>query len=175
MLKKNNKIQRKIVNNISKTTLLFILFAVMTSGNIQAQSDDHHDSHESDVNHYHFSGFGGFTTNYKGKQGYKLGLEYEYRVSELMGVGGTFDFTGHDFEIFAFSLGTTFYPFSFPLMPAIGFGSKRYHGKWKPFIRGVLVYDFHLDNMSIGPMVMYDMFSQNKDIMSIGVTVGFSI
>lgn len=126
-------------------------------------------------NHYHLSTFVGFTTDYKGKQGYKIGLEYEYRLSELVAIGGTFDFTGADFEIFALSAGADFHPFNFPLIPGILIGAKSYDKKWDPFVRVMLVYDFYIGNFSLGPMVMYDFFPNQKDITSYGIVVGYSL
>ena len=136
------------------------------------QMDEKSKHHE---NHYHLSAFAGLTTDYKGKTGYKLGIEYEYRLTDYLGIGGTFDFTGADFNIFALSVGADFYPFKFPLIPAIGIGAKNYEGKWDPFIRLILLYDFHLGDFSLGPMIMYDFFPNQKDIMSYGITVGYSL
>lgn len=152
--------------------LIFILFLFLI-GTISVPAKTEKPKHHED--HYHLSGFAGFTTNYKGKNGYKIGLEYEHRLTDLIGLGGTFDFTGADFDIFAFSVGTTFYPFEFPLIPAVGIGAKSYEGKWKPFVRTMVLCDFHINDFSIGPMVMYDFFPDEKDIMSYGVTVGYSL
>lgn len=125
--------------------------------------------------HYHLSVFSGFTTNYKGEQGYKLGLEYEERLSETWGVGGAFDFTGVNFNIYAISAGVTVYPFkNVPFSPAGSIGIKNSHGKWKMFYRAILTYIFHIKNISIAPMVMHDFFIDEKDISSYGVTVGFN-
>ena len=154
-------------------TVLFLGCFFIPLISVLGQEHEMEDTHSED--HYHLSAFAGFTTNYKGKQGYKLGVEYEYRLTELIGVGGTFDFTGRDFDIFAFSVGTVFYPFDIPLIPAFGVGAKNYEGKWDPFVRAMLAYDFHLDNFSLGPMVMYDFFPNQKDIMSYGITVGYSL
>ncbi len=159
-----------ILCSIFVACILFLpnkLLAQSTSN----ESDElkHHDKH------YHLSGFAGFTSDYKGKNGFKLGIEYEYRINDHVGLGGTFDFTGADFQIFGLSAGATFYPFKFPLIFAAGIGAKYSHEKWKEFYRGVLLYDFHLDNISIGPMVMYDVFSDEKDIISTGITIGFSL
>ncbi len=148
--------------------LSFALLSIqMTSG------QDSKPSHHSE--HYHLSAFVGFTTDYKGQDGYKIGLEYEYRLSDLIGIGGTFDFTGADFNIFAFSVGADFYVFPFPLYPAVALGAKNYEGKWDPFARVMAVYEFHLDKVSIGPMIMYDFFPNQKDIMSYGIAVGYSL
>ena len=158
-----------------KKSFLLLVFLFTGLASSYAQEDEgHKPKHKED--HYHLSAFAGFTTNYKGKEGYKLGVEYEWRFKEWMGLGGTFDFTGNDFNIFAFSVGASFYPFKFPLIPAVGVGLKNYNkSKWKPFYRGILVYDFHVGNFSFGPMVMYDLFPERKDIMSYGVTVGYSL
>ena len=159
---------------MKKITLLTAMILVC-AGTLTAQDEEKtKPKHKED--HYHISTFAGFTTNYKGKEGYKLGIEYEWRIEDWIGLGGTFDFTGNDFNIFAFSVGTSFYPFKFPLIPAVGVGLKNYNkSKWKPFFRTVLLYDFHIGNFSIGPMVMYDLFPEEKDIMSYGVTIGYSL
>ena len=60
----------------------------------QEEKPDHH------ANHYHLSGFAGYTVDYKDRIGYKLGIEYEYRISDYVGIGGSFDYTGANFEIY---------------------------------------------------------------------------
>ena len=110
----------------------------------------------------------------KGKSGPKLGIEYEYRLNKKMGLGGTFDFTGNDFEIFSFSLGADFYLFKFPLILGAGFGLKNQDSNWKTFVRGIAIYDFHIGQFSLGPIVMYDIYFDNKNIISPGVSLGYS-
>ena len=152
-----------------------LLFAFIFAPNLFAQESTDPPHQEEEEHHHHVSGFAGFTTDHKGKNGYKLGLEYEYRLTEMVGLGGTLDFTGNDFRIFSFSVGSTFYPFSFPLIPAVAVGAKHSNDKWDIFFRTMLIYDFHIDNISIGPMVMWDIYPGEKDIFSYGVTAGFSI
>ena len=154
----------------SKTILLALILSIF-SNFLKAQSEKpkHHEDH------YHLSAFAGFTTDYKDKDGYKLGIEYEVRLTDRVGLGGTFDFTGADFDIFAFSVGADFYLFRFPLIPAVGIGAKNYEKHWDPFVRIMLIYDFHFGDFSLGPMVMYDFFPNQKDIMSYGITVGYSL
>jgi hypothetical protein len=148
---------------------LFLFVFLWAAGQESEIQNEHFEQH------HHLSTFAGFTTDYKGKNGYKVGFEYEYRLSRLIGVGGTFDFTGYDFQIFALSVGADFYPFKIPLVPGIMIGAKNYDSKWNPFVRGMLVYDFHSGNFSWGPMIMYDFFPNEKDIMSYGIFVGYSL
>jgi hypothetical protein len=136
------------------------------AASVELQLPKHHEDH------YHLSMFAGFSTDFKDNTGYKLGIEYEYRLNQKLGAGGTFDFTGKDFRIFSFSAGVTTYPFQFPLILAAGIGAKNKDKKWKPFLRGIANYDFHVDPFSISPMVMYDVYFSSKDIISIGLTFG---
>jgi len=71
----------------SITTLLIFLIAI-PPGNAQNQKKlpKHHEDH------YHLSVFIGYSTDMDKKTGYKLGIEYEYRLNKKLGVGGTFDF-----------------------------------------------------------------------------------
>ena len=115
--------------NVPKLTflrnlLLSTLMLFWVRIGVAQEQDRPKPKHKED--HYHLSTFVGFTTDYKGKEGYKLGVEYEWRFKEWMGLAGTFDFTGNDFNIFAFSVGASFYPFKFPLIPVFGFGLKNY-------------------------------------------------
>ena len=155
-----------MTSKFKSLTHLHLIFLVVIGVNGQ-DKPVHHE------NHYHLSAFTGYTTDYAGRRGYKLGIEYEYRLSDHFGLGGTFDFTGADYEIFSLSVGTSIYPFKFPLIFGLGFGAKRSDDKWKEFSRGLILYDLHFDNFSIGPLVMYDFFPERKDIMSYGLTVGF--
>jgi hypothetical protein len=161
----------RIIQVVAISLILYCSFG--TNNWAYAQEKDSKPVHHE--NHYHLSAFAGFTTDYKGKNGYKIGIEYEYRLSDYVGIGGAFDFTGADFEIFALSVGADFYPFKFPLLPGIMVGAKYAHSEWKPFIRAMLLYDFHIGSFSLGPMIMYDFFSGEKDIMSYGITVGYSL
>ncbi len=151
----------------------YILLLVLLSACILHSQNKKKPKHLED--HYHLSMFAGYSMDLNGKTGPKLGIEYEYRVNERMGVGGTFDFTGNDFEIFSFSVAADFYLFKFPLILGAGIGAKNQGSKWKPFVRGIATYDFHIGEFSLGPMIMYDIYFDNKIIISPGVTFGISL
>ena len=155
-----------MTSQLKTLAILYLILLVVIGVNAQDKPVHH-------ANHYHLSAFTGYTTDYAGRRGYKVGIEYEYRLSDLFGLGGTFDFTGADYEIFSFSVGTSIYPFQFPLIFGVGFGAKRSGDQWKEFTRALILYDLHFDNFSIGPMVMYDFFPERKNITSYGITVGF--
>lgn len=123
---------------------------------------------------HHISIFGGYSSDFKKDNGFKLGLEYEYRLSRLFGIGGMLDFTGADFEIFAISAGADIYPVKdVPLFLGAGFGAKNEKAdKWKPFFRTIAGYNFHVGKFSLGPVVMYDIYNARKNVISFGVAFG---
>jgi hypothetical protein len=123
---------------------------------------------------HHISIFGGYSSDFKNDNGFKLGLEYEYRLSHLFGIGGMLDFTGADFEIFAISAGADVFPIkdvSFFLGVAAGAKNEK-ADKWKPFFRTVTGYDFHVGKFSLGPVVMYDVYNARKNVISFGLGFG---
>jgi hypothetical protein len=153
--------------------IIKILLFVFIAASILHAQETKEPKHLED--HYHLSLFVGYSMDLKGQTGPKLGIEYENRVSKKLGVGGTFDFTGNDFEIFSFSVGGAFYLFKFPLILGAGLGAKYSHIKWKPFVRTLASYDFHIGQFSLGPMLMYDFYFDTKDIISPGVTFGIGL
>jgi hypothetical protein len=140
---------KMLQRHILLRTIHILLLFILTTSILQAQEKKQPKQLED---HYHLSLFAGFSTDLKGNAGYKLGIEYEYRLNKRMGVGGTFDFTGKDFKIFSFSVGADFYLFKFPLILGAAIGAKNSHSKWKPFVRGIAVYDFHFGQFSFGPI-----------------------
>jgi len=156
---------------LNQLIIIPMLFAFTM--HLSAQDSTATDKPTHHEEHYHLSVFSGYTVDYANRNGYKIGVEYEYRLSDRFGIGGTFDYTGADFQVYAFSIGATAYPFNFPLVFGAGVGAKSVDSKWKNFTRTLMVYDFHLNKLSIGPMVMYDFFPAEKDIMTYGLTVGF--
>jgi hypothetical protein len=151
------------------TALILLISAFPVAGQEQKPLPKHHEDH------YHLSMFAGFSTDFQDNTGYKLGIEYEYRINKTFGAGGTFDFTGKDFKILSLSAGVTTYPFEFPLILSFGVGAKYKDEKWKPFIRGIINYDFHIGAISLGPMIMYDIYFSTPDILSPGITIGFGL
>ena len=120
----------------------------------------------------HLSLFAGYTTDLDKKDGYKIGIEYERRLSDHFGLGVTFDFTGKDFEIYALSVGATAYPFKdLPMVLGAGVGAKFYSKQTKPFIRTLIAYDFHVNSISISPTIFYDIY-ERENLLSPGICLG---
>ena len=114
--------------DLSNFFLVFMCFGIYCVSWSQETSDDHHhDTHEVHTGS-HLSGFVGYTVDYKDKTGYKVGLEYEYRLNKRWGLATAIDFVGADFEIIALSAGGVLYPFDkLPFALALALGAKHKH------------------------------------------------
>ncbi len=108
------------MKSLSRIFLVCVFFALFNG--LDCSSQEHQEKN-------HISVFPAYTVNYKGKEGVKFGLEYERRINDVIGVGGTFDFTGKDYDNYAVSAGVTFKPFKFGLIGAVGLGAKSYFDK----------------------------------------------
>lgn len=159
---------------MNKSYLLYLLLMIVWPLSLTGQIV-HEGASEGFSHHHHISLFGGYSTNYKGETGPKIGVEYEYRISKRIGIGGTLDFKGNDFRLGSFSVGGTVYPFKFPLLFAVGAGAKVTQKKWGAFLRLLGSYDFPVgEHFTLGPIVMYDLYSTaTKDIMSYGLSLGY--
>ncbi|NIO41616.1 MAG: hypothetical protein GTO41_16405 [Burkholderiales bacterium] len=79
---------------IGRTVTSIALFLVMASSAYAAESKHESDAEEGRQRLALFLG----TTRDGGDSGFTVGLEYEYRVSQAIGVGGLIDRAGGDFD-----------------------------------------------------------------------------
>lgn len=152
-----------------------IFFCLSVASYGQEHENEHHDS-EAVHTGSHISAFVGVTVDYHDNFGYKLGLEYEYRLNRRWGLASSIDFVGADFEIIALSAGGVLYPFNnIPFAAALAVGGKYKNEEWHGYVRGLLAYDFHLGKVSLSPTIIHDFFPESKDITSFGLQVGVSL
>ncbi len=173
--------------------ILCLLFG--TGITICAQHDDHkddkHHKHDDHGHHHkhHLAIFNGATTNFDHEStGYSLGVDYEYRISDLIGTGliAEYVFTGEGEAIVGIPL------FLHPvgnlkaLVAPIAINAEKHehndgHGhdhhetekEWHFGARIGLAYDFHLGKLSIGPSVSTDIANTTALVYGIAIGIGF--
>jgi len=176
---------------MKKIGLFITLFLFLVIGASAQHHDDHkdHNPHKKDDHAHHHKNhlaiFNGGTTNFDHETtGYSLGLDYEYRFSDLLGTGLLFEyvFTGEGEAIIGVPL------FIHPignlkgLIAPIGINAEKHghddgHGthevekEWHFGVRVGLGYDFHIGKLSIGPSVNADI--ANTTAIVYGLTIGF--
>jgi hypothetical protein len=152
--------------------LIAILCVLFLGTGIQAKESSH-DSHDSTgeshavhqehhLHHNHIALFTGATTNFEHEStDFTLGVDYEYRFSEMFGVGlfGEIVFAEHEETLIGVPLfiHVKESPLKIVLAPGLIMAEDHHGHKYEEFLfRGGLGYDIHLDNFSITPTVNAD-------------------
>ena len=73
-----------------------LIFALSLSW--AAEADEAHGEASHDFHRHHAAFIVGVTEGEDSKSGFSLGVDYEYRFSELFGLGGVVEYTGGDFD-----------------------------------------------------------------------------
>lgn len=173
-----------MVKKIGTTVVILLIY-----GNLLAQHHDDHDPHHSK---HHIALFNGFTSNFDHETtGYSLGIDYEYSVSDMIGVGfiGEYVFSGEGELILGVPV--FFHPTSnlkFGLAP-IGVQAEVHHDdhyddshgdtssdvekEWNMGVRFNMAYSIHLGKVSAGPSVSLDIANTTAFVYGLTLGVGF--
>ena len=126
-----------------------------------------------EASHHHLEATFGAAYN-DGKSAVFTGFEYEYRFSHLMGVGAFLDGTFDGFDLAAAGVVANFHPAGrWKVLAGVGVERKLGGDTDKKFLRVGGAYEFHLGNGTISPTVAYDFVENNKDVVYVGVAIGF--
>ena len=147
--------------------LLFCLGPVSLAGD--GSNDDGHA-----IPGHHIETVGGVAYN-DGKTGAYTGIEYEYRFSQLVGVGAFADTTFGGFDLAAFGAVVNFHPKGgWKLLAGLGLERKIGGDKNKALFRVGAAYEFHVGNGTIAPVIAYDFLEDTKDVLYAGLAIGFA-
>ena len=132
-----------------------------------------HDDHAFHTHHLAlFNGYARKNSN-KRKDGYKIGVEYEYQFHELLGVRGFADYEAGDLNKWLFGVGPSLHMpgCDFVLYPAIGW--ERKNGESDTFFRLSGEYQFHLtDVVTFSPTAGYDFARRGDGAWFVGAFIG---
>lgn len=156
---------------VSKRGLLSMSLAVVTSLgalNTQAGDSGHLEEHGSAFPHQTLGVFIGDTTEGRRQEGVTLGLEYEYRFTESLGVAGIVEHVWGDFNTSVYVVPLAFHkgPWKVYAGPGIEDGEE---GSEKLFRLG-LEYGFHVGDYEISPQVDAD-FVGGESLLVFGVVL----
>jgi hypothetical protein len=171
---------------IKKTLSTIIL--ILACSNVWAQNHEEHDTHHSK---HHIAIFDGATTNFgHSTTGYSLGLDYEYFISDKIGVGmiGEYVFAGEGELILGVPL--FFHPTSNLKLGAapIGIYAEEHHGyhsydgheptnntvhkEWVLGARLNVAYSLHFGKISAGPSVSLDVANTTAVVYGLAFGIG---
>ena len=122
---------------------------------------------------HHISIFFGNTHDYHGEDAFTVGLDYEYRLTELLGVGALIDRAGGD--ILTTVAGAAV--FVHPCENARLFGvaaNEHHHGEDEFIVRLGVNYDIHVSAWTVSPVVEVDFLEHGENwIYGLGIGRGF--
>ena len=156
----------------SRCCLLTALFIVSVAcPRVLAAGETEEAGHKA--SHHHLEATFGAAYN-DGKNGVYTGFEYEYRINTLFGVGAFIDSTFDGFDLTALGAVANLHPAGgWKLLAGVGVERKLGGDSDKKFLRVGGAYEFHVGNGTISPTVAYDFVENNKDVVYVGVAIGF--
>ena len=152
--------------------LLLVVFVLVPYG-VQAEEATHRE-HSSELEHHqHVAVFVG-NTQYGSDNGFSMGVEYEYKISKVLGIGGLAEYAGGDFDSWVIAAPLYLRPYKgllFLLAPGLEFE----HSEEKFLFRAGIGYIFEIDGMwSITPQFNVDFVdSEEKFVYGIAFGRGF--
>lgn len=167
-----------LYRSFAPLSLTLVLGALLPAGvsaeEHPAEEHDSHTSHENHDSHEPHSTVGIFIgdTNEDRRNGFTVGLEYEYRVSQLLGLGITAEHVAGEFDtnVFVAPIALHSGPWKVYAGPGIEDGEEG-----SEFLMRVgLEYGFHFGEYEISPQVDVD-FVDGEQLFVLGVVVGMEL
>ena len=129
--------------------------------------------HEEESHHHkhHVAVFFGNTHDYHSEDAFTVGLDYEYRLTDLIGAGALIDYAGGDIESTVVGGGLFFHPWrDLRLLGAIG--NEHHSGDDEFLVRLGVMYDFFINDWSISPTVDVDLLGSGHQNWVYGIALG---
>ena len=144
-----------------------LLLFVLLPGNIWGQEKKEAPESKSDI-----SLFLGATSGSE-DTAFTIGVDYQYRISNVFGVGALLDFAGGDFKstLVAPALFLHLKKFSFTLAPGAEFSDD----ETTMVLRLGASYEFELSRFSISPAIFYDTERGGDPALVYGLSFGIKL
>lgn len=150
--------------------ILVVMSVLATSG----WCDDHENKDhalEHNYHRHHVGAFFGGTHDYHGENAFTVGLDYEYRLTKLLGGMAFIDYAGGNIESSVVGAGLFFHPAGdVQLLTAVG--KEVHHGHSEFVARLGAVYGFHLGNWTLSPALMADVLESGHVTVFYGIGLG---
>ena len=147
---------------------IFLFLVVVPSGVVIAESEQ---EEHGEIHHRHRLELFLGNSHEEHKDGFSAGLAYEYRLNQILGIGGLVEYVGGDFEEWIGAVPIFVHPYQglrFLLAPGLVFEE---HGTEFLFRTG-LAYEFEIDRLSITPEFNVD-FVDGEEVLVYGVSFGY--
>ena len=156
-----------------KIAIISAVYLTVTSPQLLA-AEKMHSAHRDTVHHHHnmLEIFLGNTNEDRDENGFTVGLVYERRFSELLGIGGFYEYAAGDFDKWSIGIPLFIHPhegWRFALAP----GLEHRDGDDEFLFRTGVAYEFELsERWVIIPELNID-FVDGEEALAFGVSFGF--
>ena len=155
--------------NARKCWIPLLAVLLITIGIRSAGAEDQHSVHEEF--HRHHMGLLLGNTEEGHENGFTIGADYEYRQTELVGLGGVAEYIGGDFDSFVLAGLVFIHPYR-GLRFVLGPGFENRDSDNKFFLRAGIGYGFHIGKAwTIAPEFNVDFFDRDEALVY-GVSIG---
>lgn len=148
--------------------------ATITAAVLGARAEESHmaDGHDHHAFHrHHVAVFVGGTHDYHDEDAFTVGMDYEYRFTELFGAGVLIDVAGGDIESAVIGGGLFIHPWKeLRFLTAVGKEFHNGHGEF--VVRLGSLYDFHIDQWALSPAVLLDVLESGHLNVVYGLGIG---
>jgi|MGYP000033803644 hypothetical protein len=122
------------------------------------------------------NGFAGVAQEDAEMEGYALGIDYEYRFSELFGVGAFTEVIAGEGRAVIIGADLVWHAAE-PLALFVGYGEERKDNDWEGVMRLGGLYEFPVgDGWTLSPTVAYDFSLKHpdEDVLVFGLSLGYA-
>ena len=148
-----------------------VVFIALFSANTSFAKDKE-EHHWQDTPH-HLSALLGITYTRTWGNAFTVGVDYEYRVNDFLGVGVVAEYAGEDFDAYTLILVADLHITNSAIVQ-IGPGVE-FHGSHKmEVVRVGALYEMEMSGFTFSPQLHYDYHRNHKSALVAGFAIGFS-
>ena len=159
-----------------KVALLCVLYLAVTASQVLA-AEQGHAAHEGSAHHHPnmmevFLGSTFEDSEHGDEHGFTIGLTYERRFSELLGIGGFYEYAAGDFDKWSIGIPLFIHPYQgwrFDLAP----GLEHRHGENEFLFRTGVAYEFELSEQWVMIPEFNIDFVDGEEAFAFGLSFGF--
>jgi len=159
-----------MMNNLK--ILFFLLVAAIIVPNEVMAEEETQSEHSSEFEHRHSVAFFMGNTHDGSEDGFSVGLDYEYRLSETNGIGGLIEYASGELDSWVVAAPLFIYPYKgLRLVVALGF--EYGHSETEFLVRTGIAYEFEMgERWTITPKFNVD-FVDSEEKYVYGVAFGY--
>jgi hypothetical protein len=153
--------------------LILLVISLIITQSVKAEENPHHSKEDFIHGRNHLSLFLGGTDIDGEEQGFTSGLDYEYRVNDLLGLGAVVEYAGGEIDAWSFLAVADIHLYK-GLIAQVGPGFETTSEEDVFITRFGMLYEFEYEHLTISPQLHYDIHDGAEDGIVFGLAFGFA-